>query len=302
MASLYIRTIVFLLLGLTPLLWAIDLKQELDPQGALGMRMDYGLATRKSYSNDENKHEFVFSTHLIFKNSVKEISDGQMVQLAYDATKEMGKDLEQYGAKNKAGRPFPPSTPTVVTIMAFGKEVIIASSQKGKLIFIDEVQTSPVSDQLEQCQMMWIDSVTPSKDNILHINYRHCGEIMATHLFYLLHEGKQIGDFPDPQPRMISIVRNHELPLGMQPFDPCGRDKKVSILKAMNSIPDIYLRPMLTKTQDRWGCDYYLKQIHDAIKVLPTTTQPEPYDLTTLAGGNPEIDSISVCSLPHKQD
>lgn len=78
--------------ALSIVIHAYDLSKRLEPQGPLGVRLDYQLAT--TYPIDINnkakqiRRTFLWSSHLKFMEPVSQISDGQLWQMAHDAYNE----------------------------------------------------------------------------------------------------------------------------------------------------------------------------------------------------------------------
>lgn len=208
------------LLSLCRLLNAADLSQKYEPQGPLKVRLDYELAA-KSTSDIEREHRWIFSTHLKFNEDVADITNGQLRKIAEDAYQEMTRDFLQYSPKmenKKQGKPA--MIPAVLTILAFGKEIIISSSQKGQSGFINEVEDSPVKAKLEICMETWVDfGINPKNPD--HKNGRGCGEIMALHQYYQVHR-EELSHW-DPKPRATTVNKIWKDGT-MRIILPCGTD------------------------------------------------------------------------------
>lgn len=65
----------------------------------------------------------MFSSHLTFNEEVKTITDGQLTKIAGDAFREMEVDFKRYGVARGIKL-----RPGVMTILAFGKEIILEKS------------------------------------------------------------------------------------------------------------------------------------------------------------------------------
>ncbi|KAL6851337.1 hypothetical protein ACO1O0_008465 [Amphichorda felina] len=208
------------LLSLCRLLNAADLSQQYDPQGPLGVRLDYELATR-STSNIEREHRWVFSTHLTFNDDVAGITNGQLRKIAEDAFQEMTRDFLQYRPKmanRKQGKPA--MIPAVLTILAFGNEIILSSSQKGQSGFINEVTDSPVKWKLELCTSVWAEfNINPEEPD--HKNGRGCGEIMVLHQYYQSHR-EELSHW-DPKPRATTVHKQWKEDT-IRIIPPCGTE------------------------------------------------------------------------------
>lgn len=116
-----------------------DLNQELDPEGALQVRLDYGFALRSDGENIDltpQKRNVVLSSVLSFAGSANDISDGQLVQMCLDAYGEMVREGQRYGVPGG-------SKPSVMTVLAIGKLVILAFSQRGPVVFTNLNSASP---------------------------------------------------------------------------------------------------------------------------------------------------------------
>ena len=196
---------------------AADLSLRHEPQGDLEVRLDYALA--KPGARLEGSHRWVYSSYLTFNEDVSSITDGQLKKIAMDAFQEMEAEVKQY-------KPDPPAEngklailPGVMTIMAFDKEIILASSQKGRSGFIDHYSDSPVKEALDLCRTLWRETIAPANGanaELDHKNQRKCGEISAFHQYYQIHN-KKIGDL-DPKSRVTSIYRSR----GLHIIPPCG--------------------------------------------------------------------------------
>ncbi|PNY28635.1 Uncharacterized protein TCAP_01443 [Tolypocladium capitatum] len=249
---------------------AADFSQKREPKGPLHVRLDYSLASRDTRTWD-GAHQWAFSTHLTFNGKVADITDGQLSKIAADAYKEMEVDILQYSPKyNKLGKPK--YLPGVMTIMAFGNEIILSSSQKGNPTFINEVADSPVRAKLELCNMFWRDFVAgPNADpsKLDHKNQRKCGEIMAFHQYYQVHD-QDISKI-EPKARVTTVFKKGD---EYKIIPPCGTDR-----------------------DDIWGCDFMLSELfgEHAIVTYFNAPNPQDYNLDQLAGGVAEIDQIESC-------
>lgn len=147
--------LIFLALVLSTVLGLPNFDKPLNPKGRLGIRLDYSLVT--AWPPDRTAHtvrNFMWSSHLTFSSSVDTITDGQLWQLARDAYNEIEPDREQYDIGKKR-------QPGVMTVLAFGNEIIFASSMKGTSSFAYEYQNTPVLQNLQLCQVIWRDCLLP---------------------------------------------------------------------------------------------------------------------------------------------
>ncbi|KAL1864952.1 hypothetical protein VTK73DRAFT_5581 [Phialemonium thermophilum] len=243
-------------------LQAYDLSKQLDPPGALKVALDYEFATRwptpLQSSGPQVPRNWVWSSHITFNGPVSEISDGQLWQIALDASDEVDPDRKQYGIS-------PKNQPAAMGVLAWGNEIILASSQKGPTSFSYNYPNTDILLGLQLCQIVWRD-YGPGQSDTRHRNDGKCAEQMAAHLYYLSR--------PRPSPlsrqsaRVGTIVRNNKG--GKAKTDPCGDVEK-----------------------DSWGCNLFVAD--QALTVLDKNTPSESYDLSSLAGGVARIDQITLC-------
>ncbi|KAI6345081.1 hypothetical protein MCOR25_011056 [Pyricularia grisea] len=192
-----------------------DPKQLPEPngQGKLGIGVDFGLAIRgsdkKEYS--QKKRLWVFTSHLTFKEEVSSISDSVLLTMAADGLQETKIFMDEYGITEVG-------LPAVMTVLASGKEIILASSMKGNGgLHIWREEYPPfgpgtlVSQVLNTCQMAWrkANPDDPNQDKY-HMHNGRCGEPMAVHLWHLDKERK--GDtqpLSEMDARIVSVGFNN---------------------------------------------------------------------------------------------
>jgi hypothetical protein len=128
---------------------AYNLDERLEPQGPLGVRLDYNLATSwpepLTKKGKQVRRSFLWTSHLKFMEPVSKISDGQLWQMAYDAYDEMTTEMGRYGVTAKK------DVSTGLTILAFGNEIILSSTVKGLGAFAYDYPPSSVSKSLQLC-------------------------------------------------------------------------------------------------------------------------------------------------------
>jgi hypothetical protein len=289
-----VRNIGLLVLGVliavNPTLGVYDLSVPKDPLGQLKVTLDYSLATTWPQPRDVHintvKRNWQFSSHIVFASRVGDsdeenppVSDGQLWQIARDAVDEMVNDRIQYGIRYEA-------QPTAMGVLAWGNEIILASSMKGAGSFSYDFLggDTPVGRSLEQCQIVWRETSLPGKDPTLpHTNKGNCAEPMAVHLYYknngvnLRNQKARVGTW---------VVQQGE----WTQTDPCGTGKDVS-----NRCPHecVFPKDPLTDAQDFWGCDLFTED--QGLRVLSTNTPPAPYTLANLAGGPKIQEQIQLC-------
>ncbi|KAK6837364.1 hypothetical protein RU639_001566 [Aspergillus parasiticus] len=247
-----------------------DLSVPLDPAGPLKVTLDYGLATTWPRPQDVSltkvRRNWQYSSHIVFASRVGDsdesdppISDGQLWQIARDAADEMTRERIRYGIGDKA-------EPIGMAVLAWGNEIILASSMKGAGSFSYGFLSgdTPVGRSLQQCQIVWRDTSSPGQNpNQQHKNRGNCAEPLAAHLYY-----KNNGINLQNQKARIGTWLN--LDDGWVKMDPCG-----------------------TTEEDFWGCNLFTA--NQGLKVLDRNTPEEPYTLASLAGGPTIQDQIQLC-------
>ncbi|PKY04113.1 hypothetical protein P168DRAFT_343239 [Aspergillus campestris IBT 28561] len=245
-----------------PTLGAYDVSAPLDPQGPLKVTLDYGLAMswpqERAPEINNIRRNWQFSSHLVFASRVGDsdeesppISDGQLWQIARDAVGEMQAGRKRYGILVEA-------EPGAMGILAWGNEIILASSMKGAGSFSYDFQggNTEVARSLQQCQMAWRDTTQR------HKNRGNCAEAMAAHLYY-----KDNNNLQDRKARVGTWVKSGVL---WDKIDPCG-----------------------TGHTDYWGCNLFTQ--NQGLRVLDKQTPSEPYTLADLAGGPILAEQIQLC-------
>ncbi|CEL03923.1 hypothetical protein ASPCAL05060 [Aspergillus calidoustus] len=261
-----IWNISLLLLGIlstfTPILNAYDLSRPLQAQGPLGVTLDYSLAMLwpegvKPEDTSSPRH-WAFSSHLVFREPVESITDGQLWKIARDAATEMEADLRQYGISAKR-------MPSAMGILAWDKHIILASSQTGQKSFTYDYKDTPVLQSLRLCQIAWRDEA-PSGTDSEHRTQGKCAEQISAHMYYLL--GWEL-PLQVQNARVGVWVRNGKGEWGQR--DPCGDPRR-----------------------DSWGCNLFT--VDQKWQVLGSDIQEESYDLASLAGGIETRNQIQLCS------
>ncbi|CZT51645.1 uncharacterized protein RSE6_12817 [Rhynchosporium secalis] len=210
---------------LSTLVRTYDVSTELEPKGPLGIRLDYNVAMQAGTAERNDViRTVVFTSHLKFEHDVNAFSDGQLVQMAFDAYNEMLVEAARYDFhKTRA-------TPSVMTVLAIEKEIFMASSQKGQGSFIHNFPHSPVSKSLAVCQAIFSDRTSMNR---YHENQAKCGEIMAAHSFF--RANPSFADLKGLGGRTISVDRlKGTEPLAIK--EPCG-----------------------TGIANVWGCDLFVE-------------------------------------------
>lgn len=164
--------------------------------------LDYSLATKWPEVNtddplkDEKDKKLprpsLFSSHIVFKNDVSEISDGQLWQISRDGVDEMLKNAKTWGLRSS-------ESPLAFGILAVGNEIFLASNQKKGPSFSYTIRDddNPVKQALLRCQ----DSQTyPNwKTEKLHKNNGNCVEPVVAQFYYMINS-KALNTY-DPKPR-----------------------------------------------------------------------------------------------------
>ncbi|KAH7323234.1 hypothetical protein B0I35DRAFT_477113 [Stachybotrys elegans] len=231
MASRHINLacLIFLLfVAFSSVLEAANLATRKEPRGELGVRLDHHFAVngRNKKQGPDRAFRWLFSTYIVFKESVADIEPAQLQQIAIDAHQEMRDDIAQYAVdvdKEDQG-----VLPTVMTILAFDNQIILSSSQKGANGFIDGLEESPVRVALNICRAAFAQGSTPGKRQPQsgtrpdHRYSRKCGEVYAFHHYYQLN--KQPLKKRNARVLAVSFEEYGE-PAVYVP--PCGTDRKV---------------------------------------------------------------------------
>ncbi|KAF4953315.1 hypothetical protein FGADI_6081 [Fusarium gaditjirri] len=278
-------SLLFILLLFSQFLDAIDLSVKHPAQGQLKVRLDYGLATQpipglSESKRKENQHRYLFSSYLVFNEPVSSITDGQLRMIAQVAHGEMEKDMQQYKpAFFPKGSTKPSYLPSVMTIVAFGNEIILSSSQKGRDGFIDEWPQSPVKLALDRCSTLWRERVVNDPGNnadpaAWHKNQAKCGEVNAFHQYYMTHT-TAIPEV-DPKVRVTTVVKGSK---GFSILPPCGT--------ARNGEDE----------KEFWGCNLLVRD--QDVHYIGQREKALPFALHKIAGGVQKKGQIQMCTRNH---
>lgn len=231
------------------LIQGVDLTQPQKGEGPLGVALDYDYAItppRKSkkplnlQSKSDKMFRWTFSSILTFEHPVEQIEDEVLAQMVFDAYDEMGNNIKKYQVEGWENEAYPEIMPTVMTLFAYGHDIILASSQRGSDAFIGLYGTSQTAKHLQQCRAEYsrLRKLTDDEEggDTRHAHGNHCGEILA---LYLQEYKYPAGDWPTGG-RMISC-RGVFQGLDKRPRlvwrDPCGDVR----------IPDDGTDPKVTK-------------------------------------------------------
>jgi hypothetical protein len=201
-----------------------DLSEEHKPEGALGVRLDYYLATSWPTpllkKGVQNKRAFAWSRHLKFDTDVSKLDDAQLWQMAYDGYAEMKEDMKLYSVGKKGDQP------SAMTVLAVGKEIFLASSMKHSGNFAFEYPPTKVSRILEQCQITFNEA--GGEGDAGHKNNADCAEVMSAQMYFTTDQGENTS-LKDRNARICTVVWDHKLKK-LQNRDPCG-DMPVSYIE-----------------------------------------------------------------------
>jgi hypothetical protein len=78
-----------------------------------------------------------------------------------------------------------------MTVLAWDRYIILASSMKGVMSFSYAMKDTPVSKTMEKCETLWKEAGNPKK-RWKHMNQGKCGELMAAQIYYSI-VGKDLG-------------------------------------------------------------------------------------------------------------
>lgn len=139
-----------------------------------------------------------------------------MQALFMRAYQEMADDMRQYQI-TRNGK----NTPLAMTILAWDKEIILASSQKGPNSFSYGFADTEVRLALQRCHDSHREG--PSGADARHKMQGKCGEEMASHLYYLFNKGRPLGTRGAVVGTMVADNTNDP----PEATDPCGVDGEV---------------------------------------------------------------------------
>ncbi|KAJ3547614.1 hypothetical protein NM208_g1428 [Fusarium decemcellulare] len=270
--------LVFLLLFLfVHILEAANLDTKHPAQGALKVRLDYGLATQ-STSPNEASHRWVYSSYLVFNEPVSSITDGQLRLIAENAHKEMEADMKQYEPRDKDDLDQWVMQPSVMTIMAFDNKIILSSSQRGRSGFLNSWPDSPVRLALDRCSTLWRDRLSADPNNganpdETHKNQAKCGEVNGFHQYYMTHD-TPIYDL-NPKARVTSVLKSRKTGKYFI-VPPCGEQMDGSDSKT------------------EWGCNLLVDD--QKVDYIPNSVPRKGYGLHKIAGGVQKKGQIQMCT------
>lgn len=230
--NLVLVCLFVLIATLANVLEAADLRNRRAPQGPLRVRLDhhFALNNRRNRQDADYRYRWLFSTYLVFKESVENVSPAQLQQMAIDAHAEMQQDITQYDPElDENGKPV--SLPTVMTILAFDNKIILSSSQKGASGFINSLPDSPVKESIDICQAAFASGAYDSKrpppagQTPDHMFSRKCGEVYAFHQYYQM--GNEDMKTREPKARVLAVGTG-QWRRPARYMDPCGTNIKVS--------------------------------------------------------------------------
>lgn len=145
--------------------------EPLQPLNELGVTLDYSLAKWAPPGNWNARQiprNYLLSSHITFNGPVNQITDAHLWKLAIVAYSYLEPDIVQYEIDTT-------NTPGALTILAWGNEIILASSQKGYNSYTYQGKESKVSKILEKCQATYLEKV-PGGQARRHRTKGKCGE------------------------------------------------------------------------------------------------------------------------------
>jgi hypothetical protein len=227
MIALRLLLLTFVILcAISAVLCQYDISTRLEPKGKLKVRLDYGLALNwpEEHAADEDPQlpwTWFFSSHLTFKESVDDIPAEKLWQMAVDGYYEAIDEWAWYGI-SKLG---------AMTVLAWDKQIILASSMKGMMSFSYALLDTPVSKTLELCETIWKEAGNPEK-KWKHNNQGKCGELMAAQIYYSIG-GSALGQ----QKHRVGTVTWNIQQNKPIPAAPCGDPAKVSESQLLLDLP-----------------------------------------------------------------
>jgi hypothetical protein len=210
---------------------AYDLREIKAPQGPLGVTLDYSLAIafpkEIPATQSHERRTWTWSSHLTFNNPVSEISDGQLWKIAADAYAESKSHQTPRSSRATQNNGLTqPSTvdvdrvqygigkgqkPRAMAVLAWGNELILATSQKGGGSFSYDYGDTPVLRDLQLCQQVWQEA---TGNDLEHKNQGNCAEPMASHMYYSVHTAH----LANRNARVATVVTSGNT---LQQQDPC---------------------------------------------------------------------------------
>lgn len=127
--------------------------------------------------------------------------------MAHDAY-EIPPEMNQYHIRQDINKPG------AMTVLAFGNEIILSSSQKGGNSFSYGYGYTKVLKTLQLCQVAWNEDGKPEK---LHKNHGKRGEVFVSHMYYSLYNTP----LAEQNARVAMVTFNKGAGIPPQ-TDPCG--------------------------------------------------------------------------------
>ncbi|KAF3389738.1 hypothetical protein DPV78_011380 [Talaromyces pinophilus] len=243
---------------------ALGLTGIQQPLNELGLTLDYSLAhwTPDDNRNPRSPHSYCFTSHITFNGPVSQITVGQMWKIAFTAYDYIEADMSQYQIN-------PNFKPGALTILAWGNEIILASSQKGSNSFTYQSGPNKVLQILQMCQATYLADF-PAGSATGHRTQGKCGEEMAAYIYYSLPTTKASKIDLDVQNAVIGTVGYDVRQGKVVKKDPCGP----------GSI-------------SQWGCSYLVN--NQRLELLDRNIDPQDFVLGQLAGGVARTDQVQFC-------
>jgi hypothetical protein len=213
--------VLVILCAFSNVLNAYDLSQKKAALGPLGVTLDYSFATTWptpiNNRGPQVTRNWLWSSYIKFASPVSAISDAQLWQMARDAWIEIAADIVQYDI----GRPH---YPRAMTVMAYGNEIFLVSSQTGQTSYTYNVPNTPVLTSLQICQMVWRDDGPGGgTTDAEHMREGKCGETMAAHLYYSINNTP----LKSQQARIGTVFTATRRAAALQNTPPCGDPQNV---------------------------------------------------------------------------
>lgn len=175
---------------------APDLAKEHHPVGSkTGVELDYMLAKAgaetlipgKPESTGKLQNRLIFMAHYDVPGKIEDV---QLVKIAMDGYMDMLANAKQYNIHKD-------DLPSVMTVFHWGKELIIASSQKGGQA-LTYTRDNAVTQLVDRC-------IAPAEKS----NDAKCGEMSAAQLYQRLHPNVPIASQKITTVTVISGKRNN---------------------------------------------------------------------------------------------
>ena len=189
----------------------VEYRKPISPK--VGVELDYQLAKAgadtmiagKPVSKGKMQQRLIFMSHYDVPGTIPDV---ELVKIAMDGYMDMLASAKQYSIHKD-------DLPSVMTVFHWGKEIIVASSQKGGQA-ITYTRDNDVSTLVNEC-------IKPADKS----NDAKCGEMSAAQLFQKLHPNTPISSAEIVTVTVISDKRNNAFSTteaDLKVWPPCSKE------------------------------------------------------------------------------